>query len=77
MRVVVCTLCCGVVCSVGGVWCGVCGVCGVVRLGMRKNSPCVDSKRIRVCVQDASVCAGKTPACIEHADVFRVHTEAS
>ena len=48
MCVVVCTLCCGVVCSVG--------VCGVVRLGMRKTPPCVDSKRLLVCVQDASVC---------------------
>ena len=52
---VVCTLCCGVVCSVV--------LCGVVRLDMRKTPPCVDSKRLRVCVQDASVCTGKTPAC--------------
>ena len=68
MCVVVCTLCCSVVCPVGGVWCGVvcgvCGVCGVVRLGMRKTPPCVDSKCLRVCVQDASVCTGKTPACV-------------
>ena len=71
MCVVVCTLCCGVVCSVGGLW------CGVVRLAMRKTPPCVDSKRLRVCVQDASVCTGKTPACVEHVGVFRVHTEAS
>ena len=56
----------------------VCVVCVcVVRLGMRKTPPCVDSKRLRVCVQDASVCTGKTPACVEHADVFPVHTEAS
>ena len=77
--VVVCTLCCGV--SVGGVWCGVvwCFVlCGVVRLGMRKTpSMCEDSRSLRVCVQDASVCTGKTPACSTHAGVFRVHTEAS
>ena len=53
-------------------WC-----CGVVRLGMRKTHPCVDSKRLRVCVQDASVCTQKTSACVEHARVFRVHTEAS
>ena len=59
-------------------WCCVfCWWCGVVRLGMRKTSPCADSKRLRVCVQDASVCNGKTPACVEHAGVFRVHTEAS
>ena len=57
MCVVVCTLCCGVVCSVGGgvVWCCVV-LCGVVRLGMRKP--------LRVCVQNASVCAFKTPLCV-------------
>ena len=50
------------------VWC--CFVwCGVVRLGMRKTPPCVDSKRLRVCVQDASVCNWKTRACVEHAGV--------
>ena len=36
----------------------------------RKTPPCVDSKRLRVCVQDASVCTGKTPACVGHAGVF-------
>ena len=68
----VCVCTCGVVCVHVVVWCcGVvllCGVvvwccfvwCGVVRLAMRKTPPCVDSKRIRVCVQDASVCTGKT-----------------
>ena len=57
-------------------WCCVfCWWCGVVRLGMRKTSPCVDSKRLRVCVQDASVCTGQTPAWTTHAGVFSVHTE--
>ena len=38
-----------------GVVCVVCVcVCGVVRLGMRNTPPCVDSKRLRVCVEDAS-----------------------
>ena len=61
--------CCGVYVVL---WCCVfCWWCGVVRLGMRKTSPCVDSKRLRVCVQDASVCTGKTPACAEHAGVSR------
>ena len=64
MCVVVCTLCCGVV------WCGG-AACHA------ENPPCVDSKRLRVCVQDASVCTGKTSACVEHAGVFPVHTEAS
>ena len=58
----VCDVCCGVYVVL---WCGVvlfcvvwCGVvlCGVVRLGMRKTPPCVDSKRLRVCVQDAGMC---------------------
>ena len=57
----------------GVVWCCVV-LCGVVRLDMRKTpSVCA----FRVCVQDASVCTGKTPACVEHAGVFRVHTETS
>ena len=42
-----------------------------------ENPPCVDSKRLRVCVQEASVCTRKTPACSTHAGVFLVHTEAS
>ena len=28
-------------------------------------------------VQDATICTGKTPSCVEHAGVFPVHTEAS
>ena len=42
-----------------------------------ENPPCVDSKRLRVCVQEASVCTRKTPACSTNAGVFPVHTEAS
>ena len=41
----------------------VCTVC-VARLGTRKNPLCVDSKRLRVHVQDVFVCTGKTPACV-------------
>ena len=37
------------------------------RQGRRNTLPCVDSKHLRVCVQDASVCTGKTPACPTHA----------
>ena len=44
----------GVVCvDVVVVWCG---------LARGKPPPCVGSKRFRVCVQDASVCTGTTPA---------------
>ena len=60
-RLCECDVCCGVYC----VFCWWC----VVRLGMRKL--------LRVCVQDASVCSGKAPACVEHAGVFRIHTETS
>ena len=49
--VVVCVVCCcGCICCVV--------LCGVVRLGMRKTPLCADAKRLRVCVQDASVCTG-------------------
>ena len=56
-------------CTLGVVGCvyvhvALCRCCGVVRLGMRKTPPCVDSKRLRVCVQDASVCTWKTRACV-------------
>ena len=43
----------------------------------KKTPPCVDSKRLRVYVQDFSVCTGDTPACVQHAGVLPVHTEAS
>ena len=33
--------------------CALCGVVWCVRLGMRKTPPCVDSKRLRVCVLNA------------------------
>ena len=52
--------------------------CGVVRLGVRKTPACVDSKRLRVCVQ-ASVCARKTRACAENLEEDEIdppiHTE--
>ena len=54
MCVVVCTLCCGVVCSVGGVWCGVVLFC-VVWCGLACGKP------LRVWIEHASVCAFKTP----------------
>ena len=59
MCVVVCTLCCGVVCSVGGVWCGVVFVlfC-VVWCGLACGKP------LRVLIENASVCAFKTPQCV-------------
>ena len=40
----------------------VCGVWCVARLGTRKDTLCADSKRLRVYVQDVSVCTGKTAA---------------
>ena len=43
----------------------------------RQRSPCVDSKRLRVYVQDVSVCTGTRPACSTHAGLLPVHTEAS
>ena len=49
--------------------CDVCGVWCVARLGTGKN-------RVRVSVQNASVCAGKTRACSTHARVLPAHTEA-
>ena len=48
-----------------GVWC----LC-VARLGTRKKLPCVGSKSLRVQVQNASVCTGKTLR-----DVLNLHTE--
>ena len=60
-----------VVCGVCGVWCVVCCVCCVCGAAWHaenspcvgsKTSSCVGSKRLRVYVQNASVCTGKTPA---------------
>ena len=59
------------------VWCGGACVWCVVKLGTREKAPCVDSKRLRVYVQDASVCTGNRPACVEHAGLLPVHTETS
>ena len=58
-RCVGCVWLCGVVCGVGGA-CGVVVrvVVVVVKLGTREKAPCVDSKRLGVYVQDASVCTG-------------------
>ena len=50
------------------------GVCGAA--GHAENLPCAGSKRLRVWVQDASVCTGKTRACVQHARVLHEHTEA-
>ena len=49
--------------------CGVCVVCvcvwcGVAWLGTRAKNPCAGSKRLRVWVQNASVCTGKATACV-------------
>ena len=83
---VLCGWCCGLCLRVRVVWwcvwCGgACGVvvrvCGVVKLGTREKAPCVDSKRLRVYVQDVSVCTSKRPACVEHAGLLPVHTETS
>ena len=41
---------------------------GVAPLGTLKN--------LRVSIQSASVCPGKTPTCVQHAGMFPVHTEA-
>ena len=51
--------------------CGVVWLCCVVWCGLACGKP------IRVQTQDASVRTGKTPARVEHAGVFRLHTEAS
>ena len=72
----VCVCACGVVCGIRVlclgvvVYCCVCWVVSVVCLYVwrslaRGKSPCVGSKRLRVLVQNASVCAGKTRACVE------------
>ena len=68
---VVLTCVLGCVC---GVWCVVVCVACVARLGTRKKtvcrlktSPCVGSKRFRVCRQ--------TRACLTHARVLPAHTE--
>ena len=41
-----------------------------------RGLPCVGSKRLRVYVQNASVCTGKTRASVQHVCVLPVHTEA-
>ena len=54
---------CVVVCSVCAVWCGGVVVCGTLK------TPCVGSKCFRVSVQNAPVCTGKTPACVDNITV--------
>ena len=41
----------------------------------RSHAPCVDSTRLRVYIQNASVCTGKKSTCFRHVDLFLVHTE--
>ena len=69
-------------CAMCGVWCAWCvrGVCCVVVLSVcsaawhAENPPCVGSKRLRVKVQNASVCTGKTRACSTHVRVLPLHS---
>ena len=80
-----CVLCIVVACcavslcvGVGVCWCVL--VCvGVVWRGLARGklSLCVDPKRLRVYVQDVSVCTGTTPTCVQHACVLPVYTETS
>ena len=77
MCVVVCTLCCGVVCSVGGAW------CGVVRLAMRKTPsvcrlktpPCVPGKRPHVLNMRAFSGYRRRLPERTHGGVLNLHTE--
>ena len=41
-----------------------------------RDPPCVDSTRLRAYRQHASVCTGNRPACVQHAGLLPVHTEA-
>ena len=78
----VCVVVCVVVCVC--VWC----VCVVVLLCVvvchAEKHPCVHSKRLRVNVQNVSVCTGTTRTCFSacargadmHGDVLNLHTEA-
>ena len=66
---------------VGCVVCVVCVVC-VCATWHVENPPCVGSKRLRVQVQNASVCTRKTRACCArfagiHGCVLNLHTESS
>ena len=60
------------------VWC--CFVwCGVVRFGMQKTHPCVDSKRLRVCrvyPENARMCCTCTRFPGTHGGVLNADTEA-
>ena len=69
--IVVCVGLCVGLCVVLCLWCVVCGAAWHA-----EKPQCVGSKRLRVKVQNASVCAGKTRACVEHARVLPAHTGA-
>ena len=88
---VVCVQCvcscavCGVLPAVrSGVKGAVCAVCGVQCVGAvygwcvvwrAERHSFVDSKRYRACIQNVSVCAGKTSTLFQHPDVLAEHTE--
>ena len=64
MHFVFCVVVCCAVSLCVGVGAGVGVQCMCVWRGLVRGKPlCVDSKRLRVYVQDVSVCTGKTPAC--------------
>ena len=70
--VVVCVVCCVVSWLCGRVFVSCCGVwCDTL-----KNPRVWTPKRLRVCIQNISVCAGKTPTCSNHVVVVPAHTEA-
>ena len=84
-RVVFCVVvCCAVssrVCWCWS-WCamcvegGVCALCAcVARLGTRNNPPRTGSARLRVYIQNASMCASNKSAHVQHAGVLLAHTE--
>ena len=64
-----CVVCVGVLCGVVVVVCVVCCVVlWCVRDTLKKQ--CLDSKRLRMYIQNVSVCAGKTPTCERHTLLF-------
>ena len=70
---VLCVCSCVLVC---GLWClcVMCVVCGAA--WHAENLPCVGSKRLRVLVQNTSVCTGETPRMSNACARFPVHMEA-
>ena len=66
-----CRVVCGRVVCVGLCrWCVLCGSSCVLCGAAWHSEKCVSSERLRVRVQNASVCASKTRACVQHALVF-------